>query len=326
VPQASAAVRGTAYPGGRLILTGEGSQGAGLRYRWVQTQGPKAVLESPDQPTTAVIVPELRGEGSLGFLLVVANAAGMDSAAVLIPLTGAAPEPPKTAAAALQADAGDDQIALPGRQVTLNGIRSEPRGRIGYRWIQVGGPKIRLHLEDGYTYSFVPHLPGTYRFALVVASGSEVSEPDTVAVTVASLAAAGPVPEPAAETSDTTQDLAQRLLASVRGGHEAAEALSEVFAAIADRMDLYQSYAEMYREISQRLETILPADPAQRTLWTDRVFTPLTARLVEKMVPEGLDLRRPESQSAELTLGQRARIAELFREVAEGFRAVKRPR
>ena len=85
-----------------------------------------------------------------------------------------------------RADAGDDQVGLIGREITLNGMRSEPRGQLAYRWIQTGGPTVRLKIEDSYVYSFVPTVPGHYRFALVVAANGEISEPDEVSVTVGS--------------------------------------------------------------------------------------------------------------------------------------------
>ncbi len=88
--------------------------------------------------------------------------------------------PPQTAnaeAAVLRADAGDDQVGFVGRQMTLNGSRSEPRGKIGYRWLQLGGPDVKLKIEDGYIFTFVPSEPGIYRFALVVGEGGRILGP-----------------------------------------------------------------------------------------------------------------------------------------------------
>jgi hypothetical protein len=90
-------------------------------------------------------------------------------------------------------------------------------------------------------------------------------------------------------------------------------------------MDLYRSYAEAYSELSRRLESLLPADPVRRAVWDERLFAPLTVHLIEGMRAEGLDLRRPEAQNVALTSGQRARLAELFRSMSQGFRAT-RPR
>jgi hypothetical protein len=321
-PRAEVRFEGKAAPGHRILLSAEGSQGRDLRYCWVQTQGPRVVLEEPGKPRTGVTVPE--GAESLGFELVVANAMGMDTATLAIPIEGAA----SSGAMVLRADAGVDQIAMLGHQVTLNGIRSTPRGRIGYRWIQVGGPKVLMKIEEGFIYSFVPSMPGLYRFALVVSAGREISEPALVTVTVGSPSpAAPPASAAAAPAPESTQELARKVISSIRGGGDVAERLADSFDFTADRMELYQSYAETFGEMSRRLEEIVPSDPAWRALWVEKVFTPLTARLVETMLTEGLDLRRPEGQAAELTLGQKAQLAEQFREIAEGFRAaIPRPK
>jgi hypothetical protein len=69
----------------------------------------------------------------------------------------------------------------------------------------------------------------------------------------------------------------------------------------------------------------VPQDPGRRTLWNERLFTPLTVRLVVEMLAEGLDLRVPAGLSAPLTAGQRARLADLYRSMAEGFRATSPP-
>jgi hypothetical protein len=321
-PLAKAGYQGAASPGRRIVLSAEGSQGANLRYRWVQTQGPPVALETPDKPSTGLVVPQ--GASALGFSLVVSDPSGMDASALKVPV--ASGDGVSVSAAALKADAGDDQVAMVGHRVNLSGALSEPRGQVGYRWLQMSGPKVRLSFEEGSTFAFVPPLPGVYRFGLVVASGREISGADEVTVTVASPSASLGTTGLAPGDAEPTTDLARRLLTSVRGGADVAVDLAEVFDGTADRMDLYQSYAETFNEVSRRLEGVVPPDPAVRGTWSDRLFTPLTTRLIERMLPDGLDLRRPEGQNAELTLGQRARMAELFREVAEGFRAAKSSR
>lgn len=323
-PVAKAGYQGTASPGGRIVLSAEGSQGVNLRYRWVQTQGPPVALETPDKPSTGLVVPQ--GASALGFSLVVSDPSGMDASALTIPVAAGDGVSAAVGAGVLKADAGDDQVAMVGHRVNLSGALSEPRGQVGYRWLQMSGPKVRLSFEEGATFAFVPPLPGVYRFGLVVASGREISGADEVTVTVASPSAALGATGLAPGDAEPTTDLARRLLTSVRGGADVAVDLAEVFDGTADRMDLYQSYAETFNEVSRRLEGVVPPDPAVRGAWSDRLFTPLTTRLIERMLPDGLDLRRAEGQNAELTLGQRARMAELFREVAEGFRAAKSSR
>jgi hypothetical protein len=315
-PKALARLEGIPSPGRRILLHGEGSIAARW-VRWVQTQGPPLEIESPTSLSTGVMVP--KGASLLGFTLFVANPLGTDASSLVIRVTrpdGVPAEP------SLRADAGDDQVGIVGRQITLNGARSEPRGQVGYRWIQVAGPPVRLDLEEGYIYSFVPQAPGVYQFALVVGSGSELSRPDLVTVSVGNPASPYGL-EPARDAPEALHDVARAALATVPGGIDVAQPLAEAFDGIADRMDLYHSYAEAYSELCRRLELLLPPDPARRGVWDERLFAPLTARLVDGMRAEGLDFRRPDAQSTPLTSAQRAKLAELFRSMSQGFRATQ---
>lgn len=316
LPKAVATFEGIPSPGQRITLRSESSIGA-RHVRWVQTQGPSVDLGDPTCPAPSVTVPQRAA--LLSFALFVSNPMGTDVCHLPIRMTrlDGVPTPP-----VLRADAGDDQVGMVGRQITLNGARSEPRGMVGYRWIQVGGPRVRLQMDDGYIYSFVPQAPGIYQFALVVALGGEISAPDVTTVSVGNPASSYSL-EPAQDAPEALHEVARAALAVVPGGLEVAVPLAEAFDGVADRMDLYRSYAEAYSELSRRLETLLPSDPARRGLWDDRLFNPLTARLVDGMRTEGLDFRRPEAQTAPLTSGQRARLAEIFRAMSRGFRATQ---
>jgi hypothetical protein len=306
---------GAAEPGGHITLKADGSRGTGLHYRWTQTAGTAVILDDPAARTARCILPTDL-EGPLEFLLVAGNSAGLASATVTIPAQAHSQDYSE-----LRADAGDDQIGLVGNQLTLNGSASEPRRRLGYRWIQTGGPAVRLKVEAGPIFSFVPPAPGLYRFALLVAAGNRISEPDVVQVAVG--AGRGPGDEPAPHALETAQDVARSALASIRGAVEAAEGLAQALAVTADRMNLYSTYAEAYREMARRLEPVLPDDPSRRAIWTERLFGPLTARLVEEMRAEGLDLRFPDTTNAPLTSAQRARLAEFLRSLADGFRSAQ---
>ncbi|MBX6314582.1 MAG: PKD domain-containing protein [Isosphaeraceae bacterium] len=319
-PKAVASFEGTAAPGLLITLKAEGANGPGLSVRWVQIQGPPVTLEHPETPEPRVLIPE--GATTLGFLLIVANAGGIDVAPLTIPVQESPGGGGSGAGHALRADAGDDQIGLVGRQVTLSGLRSEPRDRIGYRWVQTGGPEVRWKLESGPVLSFVPPVPGRYRFALVVASGSAISEPDTVTVAVG----AGQTPglEPSPVLLESPQDLARMALASIPGGPEVAEGLAQALILTADRMDLYRTYNDAFHEMARRLDNYLPIDPTRRGLWNDQLFVPLTGKLIEELRVEGLDLRTAEGRAAPLTTAQRARLAEILRSMAEGFRAAAR--
>jgi len=319
-PRAVARFQGKAAAGATVMLSGGGSTGSGLRFRWVQTSGPSVVLDDPQGQTASFTVPE-QAE-AIGFLLVAANGVGLDSASVTVPVQG--PASGEASEDNPRAVAGDDASGTVGRRVTLDGDRSEPRGRLGYRWLQLGGPKVRTKREDGSVFSFVPAAPGTYRFALVVAVGGVISEPDTVTVTVVPPAAPTALPGRSAEAA-AIDEAARAALASVPGGAEASSAMAGAFAGVADRMDLYRSYLDIFQELTGRIGPILPTDPARRAAWDERLFAPLTARLIEALRAEGLDLRQPEGQRAELTAGQRTRLAEQFRGMAEGFRATSPP-
>ena len=235
----------------------------------------------------------------------------------------------------MKADAGDDQIGLVGRQITLNGIRSEPRGKIGYRWLQIAGPPVAIKIVDANTYTFVPQVQGMYRFALVVAAGSEISEADTVDVMVGSTATVVNGPPPAAAPTGPApvapavaepslpkvKDVARALLETMDQGPAKGAELARNFEGVADRMDLYASFADAFSEMAKRLETVIPVASPARPAWDRDLFTPLTNRLVLGLRPEGLDLARPESHAAPMTAAQKKRLASLLREMAAGFRA-----
>ena len=71
---------------------------------------------------------------------------------------------------------------------------------------------------------------------------------------------------------------------------------------------------------------IITNSPSRRSLWMERVFNPLAIGLMRVMQEEGLDLSRPEGQNAPLNHVQRARLAEQFNLMAEGFRSATKKR
>jgi hypothetical protein len=315
-PTAMAGFEGQPAPGATITLRSDGSIGA-EHFRWIQTQGTPVALGDPTSPAPRFRMPD--GEGAVAFALVAANAQGTDVASVEVRTAAGSPQPDRPV---VKADAGDDQVGIVGHQITLNGSRSEPKGQVAYRWLQVAGPKVRLELAEGFVYSFVPQAPGIYEFALVVARGNEISVPDRVAVSVGNPASPYGI-EPTTEAPEALHDVARAALGTVPGGLEVGPPLAECFDAVADRMDLYHSYGEAFSELSRRLEPLLPPDAVRRSVWNERLFGPLTARLIEGLRAEGLDLRNPEAQTAALTSAQRARAAELFRSMARGFRATR---
>ena len=221
-----------------------------------------------------------------------------------------------------RADAGDDQIGVVGSRMTLNGGRSGPRGRIGFRWMQVEGPRVSDSSDDGYLHEFVPSVPGLYSFALVVAADKYISQPDMVRVVVL---ATHPAPLSTGGSSmlmaPSVETLATLALASVEGGSGVGPSMAEAFESVAARVELYHSYNDLFLELSRRLESIMPTDPGRRSLWIQRVFIPLSLSMVEALKVEGLDLTRADHQAMSLTPAQRARLAEHFRAIGRGARA-----
>ena len=313
-----------AEPGSRITLRLDQSVKPGSHYLWVQTVGPPLDLGERTNPELRLTVP--RGAEALGFLLIVADERGIRTSQVDVPI---APPPHSEAdagggtrgeAAAPMADAGDDLLGLVGHRLTLNGSASRPRAGLAYRWLQVGGPEIRSPVESGSFFSFIPGAPGVYRFALVVARQDRISPPDYVNVTV------GSPPGPSSATApagDEVDAIVGPALAVLEDASALAGPLAEAFDAASFRMDLYQSYAEIYLELSRRLDAIMPQDAARRARWSTAVFEPLTRILIVRMLPTGLDLRSPAGQSAPLTLVQKRELKSQFERAARLLRSVQ---
>lgn len=215
-----------------------------------------------------------------------------------------------------RANAGDDQDAKVGDQITLDGSGSAPHTGVSYRWIPAGGPPIRLKLDNQCVYTWIPEAPGTYRFALVIAGGGGISEPDYVEVTVSD--------NPKVTLSDpatvvTTREALQTLAVS----EELGGALAEIYGRIAARMELYESYNMLLHELSRSLEPLIPADPSVRASWNARLFVPLSGLLVNRLRAQSLDLMQAESLASPLNRTQRQALALFFGEVAEGCRTVQ---
>lgn len=321
-------------PGSKLVL--EVGQGApeGTRFRWIQTQGPAVEIADPTQGSIEVMVPA--DADHLGFLLVAASADGVRVARVSVPIQGAAarsswgPRPTGTA----KADAGDDQVGLAGRRVTLNSSRSKPADGKGARWIQAAGDPVLDPKQDGAYFSFVPPRPGTYRFLLMVAAEGEVSEPDEVTVEVgtpptppaAQIPAPAPAPpQPAAfapTTPPTPAQVVSAALPRLADGARVGSSVADVMEAVAQRASLYESFAALQGELLRRLEVVVPADPAVRSAWNELVFAPLTAMTSQKLLAAGLDVGRPGAVDQPLTPSQQSLVREHFRELARAFRVI----
>ena len=315
--KASARAIGTPSPGLRMTLDGSASSGARNWVRWIQTQGPKATIDDPTRAEAHFIVPA--DSKVLAFVLVVGDRTGVDAQGVTIEVEDPASDSDERD---LKADAGDDQPGKVGRRVILNGTRSEPKGRIKFRWLQAGGPKVVLNANDGATCSFVPTTPGTYQFALLVASeGGLLSEPSVVTIDVAGSGRAS-----AGSTEARTMaldELARVSLSSIDGGPRYADELSRAFDAVADRMDGFKTYSDAIDETTKRLDAVVPRDKDRRAIWVEQLFSPLMLKVATGMRVEGLDLSQRENQGKPMTRPQKARLAEQFRYTAAGLRSAR---
>ncbi|MBC8162413.1 MAG: PKD domain-containing protein, partial [Roseiflexaceae bacterium] len=84
------------------------------------------------------------------------------------------------------ANAGPDQVATVGTQVTLTGSGSDPDGdTLTYRWEQTGGPAATLGGSDAAAVrTFTPNNPGSYIFNLTTTDTGALSGSDTIVITV----------------------------------------------------------------------------------------------------------------------------------------------
>jgi hypothetical protein len=323
---------------GWIILRSPRALAEGLRCRWVQTDGPPVDLEGSDSPIAQF---QAADNAPREFVLVAAGDDQIATASVVVsdPSEVHAPSTPPQPTAPRDVDlpvahAGDDQVALPGHRVTLNGMASRPRSNLVYRWFQAAGPPIRDPVADGYIYSFVPTAPGTYRFGLIVACDGQISEPDMVDLVVPSPAAAPtplatvptpmaappPQPSPTPPSVGLLAEECRQALLALPDGPARAESLATAFEGVTARLDLYATYGDLHREIAHRLENLVPADPARRAEWLQRLFEPLSARLLERLRAVGLDLATPAGLQTPLTAPQRDALVEVYRAAAWGFR------
>jgi hypothetical protein len=262
----------------------------------------------------------------LAFTLVAYGKGGIDDRSLVIPLVV---QPRQAPAPKITADAGDDQIAVVGRQVTLNGIRSQPSEKLKYRWTQVDGPKLRSKYEQDSCCTFTPEQPGVYRFLLVVANHEEISQASEVKVLVSASTPAeleghvAPVSKATRSTisSDPAEALARETLRGMGEESRIGDDLGAAFEGVADRMDLYTSYDEVFSEISRRIDSVLSDAGGSRTDLIQTVFTPLSAQILRNLRAEGLDLARANAARKPLSMGQKARLASTYRAIARGFKA-----
>ena len=314
-PKAVVKVDGTAAPGLKMTLDGSASSGGRVWYRWFQTQGPRVSLVGSDQSVAHFAVPD--EDAVLGFVLVVGNGAGIDVRAVEVD-----PEDPAGGDdRPLAADAGPDQVAPVGRRVTLDGGKSEPKGKIRYRWVQASGPPASLHGSGGPACSFVPEAAGSYQFALlVVGETGLVSE--AALVTVRAHSGQGDAADaPADRAAMALDEMARTALAAIPGGPRQAGDLARALDSVADRINSFRTSGDLLAELNRRLDAVVARDPRHRGEWAERFIKPWTARITDALHAAGADVVMVDGTPKPLTKPQRTLLAEQIRITAAGFRA-----
>lgn len=248
------------------------------------------------------------------------------------------------------AHAGDDVLAFVGKSATLNGGKSQPSGKIGVRWIQISGPQVKEAFIQGPNLVIVPPEQGQYEFLLVVASESQISEPDHVLLTAVNIPkefqagqterveiskqletsnlSARPDNSSSAtnnESKDNPEKLMENLAFhathSIPDHSAITEELARLFTDISLKMDLYASYAEVNEEMARRISNILDKSHADFQLWNLRVFIPLTSALNLWLRPSGFDLSNSAQWQIPFTHDQRNRFAKGFLAIASGFQS-----
>lgn len=116
---------------------------------------------------------------------------------------------------AAAANAGLDQTAAAGTQVTLNGTGSTGVSGLTYSWSQTSGPTVTLSSTTASTATFTPTAAGSYVFKLTATSGS-TSSTDSVTITVTGTSASSsPSTSPSSTASSSASSSTLSNLAMV---------------------------------------------------------------------------------------------------------------
>ncbi|MCH8542501.1 MAG: hypothetical protein LAT61_02910 [Alcanivorax sp.] len=136
-----------------------------VTFSWTQIAGPSVLLNDSETARPAFVAPVVAAETALVFRLTVTDDQGGDATA-MVTIT-VFPQPPP------QADAGADQIAVPGERVVLDGRGSSATddSALAFSWAQQAGPSVALENADQALAQFVApavSVPTTLGFVLTV--------------------------------------------------------------------------------------------------------------------------------------------------------------
>lgn len=187
-PIAKAGEDQTVYAGESVQLDATASSDSDNRitaYHWIQRQGPKVNLADAEASITTFEAPEVDiGGTSLVFELTVTDEAGLQDSDTCVVRVAWNNEPPA-------ADAGPDQDAITGDEVTLDGSGSTDSddGIHGYLWKQTDGPPVTLSdttaVQPVFTAPTVASNEELLVFDLVVTDYNGLQSADSCQVFVA---------------------------------------------------------------------------------------------------------------------------------------------
>ncbi len=210
-PTSNAGADRTVNSGSSVTLAGTGSDpdaGDTLTYAWSQIGTPAVALSSAGSASASFRAPTVQAPTVLTFQLLVRDRAGAtstDTCRVTVnPQGGPVPvgSPPT-------ADAGIDQVVLPGTLNTISGFYStDPDGGIAsYAWTQTGGPTVTLSDATAVTAVYqAPSAPATLTFRLVVTDKSGLQDDDTCTVQVLASSGGSISPPPGGNGDDDDDD------------------------------------------------------------------------------------------------------------------------
>ena len=162
--------------------------GAAVFYAWLQTEGPGVPIQNADSATASFTAPSVQVQRRLTFTVTTRDETGAVGRADVSVQIAADPNfgQPTSQATGPKANAGADQVVLPGDTVTLDGSKSTGNN-LTYHWREVSGATVTLSATDTAQTQFVapafdPNSPNILLFELAITDASSRSMTDRVQV------------------------------------------------------------------------------------------------------------------------------------------------